>query len=101
MMNYLSLFSGGCGGDLAMQHLLGFTCRGYVEYEPYCQKLIKQRITDGFLDAAPIFGDVRDFLADGCAEQYRGMVDLVTAGFPCQPFSLAWNNLGGDDPRNM
>ncbi len=87
-MDYLSLFSGAGGGDLAMQHLLGFKCKGYVEYEPYCQKLIKQRIEDGFLDSAPIFGDIRDFNRE-YAECYQGMVDLITGGFPCQDISSA------------
>lgn len=99
-MNYLSLFSGGAGGDLAMQHLLGFRCVGYVEYENYCQRLIKQRIEDGLLDAAPVFGDIRDFNRDYAAA-YTGMVDLITGGFPCQPFSVAGKKLGEDDTRNM
>ena len=99
-MKYLSLFSGAGGGDLAMQHLLGLACRGYVENEPYCQEVIKQRISDGLLDAAPIFGDIRDFNREyaGC---YQGMVDLITGGFPCQPFSLEGKRRGEDDSRNM
>ena len=101
-INYLSLFSGAGGGDLAFQHLLkGFKCVGYVEYEEYCQKLIKQRIKDGLLDAAPIFGDIRKFISEGYAETYQGMVDLVTGGFPCQPFSVAGKQAREDDPRNM
>lgn len=100
-MNYLSLFSGAGGGDLAMQHLLGFKCKGYVEYENYCQEVIKQRITDGLLDAAPIFGDIRAFVSEGYAESYQGMVDLITGGFPCQPFSNAGQRRGAHDPRNM
>lgn len=97
-MDYLSLFSGAGGGDLAMQHLLGFKCRGYVEYEPYCQEVIKQRITDGLLDAAPIFGDIRAFVSEGYAESYRGMVSLITGGFPCQDISCAGTRrgLGGE-----
>jgi site-specific DNA-cytosine methylase len=45
-VTYLSLFSGACGGDLGLQHLLGLRCAGYVEIDPYCQKLIRQRIAD-------------------------------------------------------
>jgi DNA (cytosine-5)-methyltransferase 1 len=93
-MTYLSLFTGAGGGDLAMQHLLGFKCKGYVEYEPYCQKLIKQRIEDGLLDAAPIFGDIRAFISEGYAEAYQGMVDLVTGGFPCQDISSVGKHRG-------
>lgn len=84
-----------------MQHLLGFRCVGYVEYEPFCQKLIKQRIADGLLDAAPIFGDIRQFNSEGYAAAYTGMVDLITGGFPCQPFSVAGKQRGHEDERNM
>ena len=100
-MNYLSLFSGAGGGDLASQHLLGHKCVGYVEYEDYPQRVIAQRIKDGLLDEAPIFGDIRAFISEGYARAYQGMVDVVTGGFPCQPFSAAGKQLGADDPRNM
>ena len=100
-MRYLSLFSGAGGGDLAAQHLLGWECMGYVEWDDYCQRVLRQRQDDGFLDRAPIYGDIRAFLGDGYAAAYTGMVDVVTGGFPCQPFSVAGNQLGADDPRNM
>lgn len=100
-MNYLSLFTGGMGGDLAMQHLLGWKCRGYVEIDDHCQRLIKQRQEDGFIDRAPIFSDIRAFIGEGYAGSYQGMVDCVTGGFPCQPFSVAGKQAGENDPRNM
>jgi DNA (cytosine-5)-methyltransferase 1 len=96
----LSLFSG-AGGGLLGTKLLGFTTIGYVEYEPYCQKVLKARIEDGILDAAPIFGDIRKFISEGYAGSYTGLVDVLTAGFPCQPFSVAGKQKGADDPRNM
>ena len=101
-MNVLSLFTGAGGGELAFQHLLtGFRTVGYVEIEEYCQKILEQRIADGFLDAAPIFGDIRAFISEGYAEAYQGMVDVLSAGFPCQPFSVAGKRQGADDERNM
>ncbi len=74
---------------------------GYVEYEKYCQKLLKQRIKDGLLDVAPIFGDIRKFNSEGYAESYQGLVDVITGGFPCQPFSVAGRRRGENDERNM
>jgi len=100
-MKELSLFSGAGGGLLGTHHLLGWQTIGYVEYENYCQKVIRQRITDGLLDAAPIFGDIRTFISDGYAKAYQGLVDVVTGGFPCQPFSVAGKRRGEDDSRNM
>jgi DNA (cytosine-5)-methyltransferase 1 len=99
-MRELSLFSG-AGGGLLGTKLLGWNCVGYVEIDPYCQRVLAARIRDGLLDEAPIFGDVREFLESGAAEQYRGVADVVTAGFPCQPFSVAGKRRGADDERNM
>jgi DNA (cytosine-5)-methyltransferase 1 len=93
-MNELSLFTG-AGGGLLGSKLLGWRTIGYVEKEPYCQKVIVQRIADGLLDAAPVYGDIRRFINDGYAANYQGMVDVVSAGFPCQPFSVAGKREGG------
>lgn len=98
-MNYLSLFSGAGGGDLAMQHLLGFRCLGYVEVEKYCQQVLKQRIADGVLDAGPIFGDIRRFIEEGYASAYQGMVDCIFGGDPCQDNSIA--SWAGSPTRSM
>lgn len=99
-MRELSLFTG-AGGGLLGTKLLGWTTVGYVEWEDYCQRVIAQRIADGILDRAPIFGDIHAFVSEGYAASYHGMVDVVTAGFPCQPFSSAGQQKGEDDARNM
>ena len=99
-MRELSLFTG-AGGGLLGTKLLGWEHIGYVEWNEYCQKVIAARIRDGYLPVAPIFTDVREFVQSGAAEQYRGFADVVSAGFPCQPFSVAGKQAGADDERNM
>ena len=99
-MRELSLFTG-AGGGLTGTALLGWTPIGYVEINEYCQQVIRQRIEDGCIPEAPIFGDIRTFTREGYARRYRGMVDIVTGGFPCQPFSTAGKQKGGKDDRNM
>lgn len=99
-MNELSLFTG-AGGGLLGTHLLGWNPIGYVEFNDYCQRVIRARIDDGILPNAPIFGDVRAFIDHGYAASYQGLVDCVTGGFPCQPFSVAGKRAGADDERNM
>lgn len=99
-MNELSLFTG-AGGGLLGTMLLGFRPIGYVEWDDYCQRVIAARIRDGILPNAPIFGDIRTFIDSGSASLYRGVTDIITAGFPCQPFSVAGKQKGADDERNM
>jgi DNA (cytosine-5)-methyltransferase 1 len=89
IVNELSLFSGAGGGLLATKHLLGWNTIGYVEINQYCQRVIAQRITDGLLDLAPTFGDIRLFLSQGFAASYTGLVDIITGGDPCQANSNA------------
>lgn len=92
----LSLFSGAGGGLLGAQ-ILGWETVCYVEWDEYCQSVLQQRIADGWLDDAPIWDDAQTF--DGTA--WRGYADILTAGFPCQPFSLAGKRRGSDDDRDM
>jgi len=100
-MNELSLFTGAGGGILGTKYFLGWKTIGYVEIEEYCQKVISQRIRDGLLDNAPIYGDIKTFIDSGCAKLYRGITDIITAGFPCQPFSVAGKQKGEQDERNL
>jgi len=92
----LSLFSGIGGGCLGSK-ILGWRTVCYIEKNEFCQSILKKRIDDGILDDAPIWDDVQTF--DG--EQWNNCVDIVTAGFPCQPFSIAGKQQAGKDERNM
>ena len=93
---YISLFSGAGGGDLANQWLKGWRCVCYVERDPYAVEVLRARIRDGLLNDAPIWDDVSTF--DGTA--WAGLVDGITAGFPCQPFSVAGKRKASADERN-
>jgi len=99
-MKELSLFTG-AGGGLLGSLLLEWETIGYVEYNEYCQRIIRARIDDGILHNAPIFGDIKLFISEGYAEAYKGLVDVISGGFPCQPFSTAGSGQGEDDTRNM
>ncbi len=76
---------------------LGWTTVCAVEIDPYCREVLLRRQEDGCLDPFPVWDDVRTF----DARAWRGAVDVVTAGFPCQPFSSAGQQLGADDERNL
>jgi len=92
----LSLFTGAGGGILGSR-LLGHRIVCAVEYEPYCIEILRRRQEEGHLEAFPIWDDIRTF--DG--KPWRGKVDCVSAGFPCQAHSVAGKREGADDERNM
>jgi DNA (cytosine-5)-methyltransferase 1 len=91
----LHLFSGAGGGILA-DMLLGHMPVCAVEIEPYCQQVLSARQKDGCLPWFPIFADVQAF--DG--KPWRGLVDVVAGGFPCQDLSCAGKGAGLDGERS-
>ena len=88
-MNVLELFAGIGGGILASQ-LLGHRVVCAVELDPYCRTVLVRRQNDGDLPPFPIWDDVRTF--DG--RLWRGVVDVVSGGFPCQNISPAGDRSG-------
>jgi hypothetical protein len=83
-MNELALFAG-AGGGLLGSSLLGWTTVGAVEIEKYPRDVLLQRQRDGLLDDFPVWDDVCTF--DG--KPWRGAVDVLSGGFPCQDISAA------------
>ena len=81
-MRELHLFAGAGGGILG-GILLGHHPVCAVEIEPYCRRVLLQRQRDGVLPRFPIWDDVRTF--DG--RPWRGRVDALCGGFPCQDIS--------------
>lgn len=92
----LSLCSGYGGLDLAVRRVFP-TARTvcYVEREVSCVRVLAARMEDGSLDPAPVWDDVSTF----DPEPWAGAVDLVVAGFPCQPHSVAGKREGIKDDR--
>jgi DNA (cytosine-5)-methyltransferase 1 len=84
-MNELALCAGSGGGLLASE-ILGFRTLCAVELDWYCRCVLVQRQNDRvFRSNFPIWDDLRTF--DG--RPWRGIIDIVTGGFPCQAFSTA------------
>ena len=94
-LHELSLFTG-CGGGLLASHLLGWRTVCAVEYEQYPASVLAQRQNDKLLPPFPIWDNVRTF--DG--NPWRGIVDVVSGGFPCQDISPARTN-GGNKGKGL
>ena len=92
----LCLCDGYGGMELGLR-LAGVQLRtvGRVERDSYAAAVLVARMEESALDRAPVWDDLTTF--DSAA--WRGCVDLVTAGFPCQPWSLAGSKSGVDDER--
>jgi len=94
-MNELALFAGAGGGILG-GHLLGWRTVCAVEWDPYAASVLCARQNDGVLPTFPVWDDVRTF--DG--KPWRGIVDVVSGGFPCQDISSAGRGAGLDGERS-
>ena len=94
---YISLFAGVGGLDLAVSIALPESrCVCYVEGEIPAAEVLAARMHEGSLDDAPIWSDVRTF--DG--GPWRGKVDGIVGGFPCQDLSVAGKRAGIDGERS-
>jgi DNA (cytosine-5)-methyltransferase 1 len=94
-LNELALFAGAGGGILGGK-LLGWRTVCAVERDAYAAQVLAQRQNDGILEAFPIWSDVCSF--DG--KPWRGIVDVVSGGFPCQDISAAGKGAGIEGERS-
>ncbi len=90
-MRVLDLFSGIGGFSLGL-HEAGMETVGFCEMDSFCQKVLKKHWPN-----VPIHADIKEL--DG--HEYRGTVELVCGGFPCQPFSVAGKQGGAEDDRAL
>ena len=85
----MDVFSGIGGFSLAGRNV-GFKTLNFVEIDPFCRAVLAKNFP-----GVPIENDIRTF--DG--RPFRGRVDVLCGGFPCQPFSCAGKQQGDKDER--
>lgn len=90
-MKHASLFSGIGGFDLAAKWM-GWENVFQVEKDKFCQNILAKNFPH-----TKRYGDIKEF--DGT--KYRGTIDVITGGFPCQPFSSAGQRRGIADERHL
>ena len=90
-MNHLDLFSGIGGFALALENV-GFKTVGFCEVDPYCRLLLQKH-----WKGVTIHNDIKKLEAKDIKEP----IDILTGGFPCQPYSVAGKQKGTDDNRYL
>ena len=95
-VNLVEFCAGYCGIGLGLRSVVqNLRTIAYVEREAYAAANLVSKIEEGRLDAAPIWADLLDFPY----RKFRGLVDIASAGIPCQPHSHAGLRKGGGDER--
>ena len=89
-LKLLDLFSGIGGFSLGLESTGYFETIGFVEKDKFCQKVLKKNFNN-----IPIESEVRNVKGE------RYAADIITGGFPCQPFSVAGKRRGKEDDRYL
>ena len=91
-MKVLDLFSGIGGFSRGLEAAGPFETIAFVEYEPYCQAVLKHH-----WPRTKILGDIKNVKKADIPTR----PDIIVGGFPCQPFSVAGSRQAQDDPRHL
>lgn len=95
---HISLCSGYGGIDLGLKRVLpDLRTVAYAEIEAFACELLLSRMEAGQLDAAPIWSNLKSFPWGAFSDR----VDILSGGYPCQPFSAAGRRLGIEDERHL
>ena len=97
-ITHIGLCAGYGGIELGLKRVLS-TLRSVAlcEIEAYACANLVAKMEAGLMDPAPIWTDLKTFPWDA----FRDRVDILTGGYPCQPFSAAGKRLGTEDPRHL
>lgn len=94
----LSLCTGMRGLERGIERAIGpVRTVAYVEIEAFIIENLVQQMEQGVLAPAPVWSNLKTFPS----EQFHGKIHGITGGYPCQPFSVAGQQKGTEDPRHL
>ena len=95
---HIGLCAGYGGIELGLRRVIrNLRTVALCEVEAFAVSNLVAKMEAGHLDASPIWTDLKTFPY----ETFHGRVDILTGGYPCQPFSAAGKRLGKEDPRHL
>ncbi len=97
-ITHVSLCAGYGGIDLGLKRAIpSLRTIAFSEIEAFACANLVSKMEAGLLDPAPIWTDLKTFPWS----EFHGRVDILSGGYPCQPFSAAGKRLGAEDPRHL
>jgi len=96
MLKHLDLFSGIGGFSLGLESAGLVDTVAFCDFDKYCQQILKKNFP-----GVPIYGDVKELNYDKLKADGIDTIDIITGGYPCQPFSVAGRKKGEEDPRHV
>jgi len=96
MLKHLDLFSGIGGFSLGLESAGLVQTVAFCDFDKYCQQILKKNFPD-----VHIYGDVKELNYDKLKTDGIDTIDIITGGYPCQPFSVAGSQKGEQDSRHV
>ena len=96
MLKHLDLFSGIGGFSLGLESAGLVETVAFCDFDKYCQQVLNKNFPD-----VPVYGDVKELNHDKLRADGINQIDIITGGYPCQPFSVAGRKKGEQDPRHV
>ena len=96
MLKHLDLFSGIGGFSLGLESAGLVETVAFCDFDQYCQQVLNKNFP-----GVPVYGDVKELNHEKLKADGIDQVDIITGGYPCQPFSVAGRKKGEQDPRHV
>ena len=95
-MRHLDLFSGIGGFALGLEATQKIKTVAFCEIDKYCTKVLNKNWPE-----VPVYKDIKELTYDKLKADGIDSIDIITGGYPCQPFSVAGLKKGVEDPRHL